>query len=227
MTPLFAEWIRSSDNILFTTGILSENATVLELGCGISGIVSIALAPNIGRFIATDQDYVLKVLKDNIYQNTQDSRQGTNSRTAPSRRGKAVSCKIQAQKIKVMALDWEQSLVSDLPSLLQRDEDSAQAFSKAGADCVIACDCIYNESLLKPFVDTCTSICALRHASTEIAPTVCVIAQQLRSADVFREWLELFHQSFRVWRVNSEHLHAGIGDNSGFVVHVGVLRDVE
>ncbi|OBT94918.2 hypothetical protein VE01_07504 [Pseudogymnoascus verrucosus] len=54
--------------------------------------------------------------------------------------------------------------------------------------------------------------------------TVCIIAQQLRSDQVFEGWLTAFKESFRVWRVPDEVAGVGLRGGEGFVVHVGVLR---
>lgn len=54
--------------------------------------------------------------------------------------------------------------------------------------------------------------------------TVCIIAQQLRSDQVFEGWLTAFKESFRVWRVQDEVAGEGLRGGGGFVVHVGVLR---
>jgi hypothetical protein len=61
ITPLFASWITLTSNLLFKHGILDSNASVLELGCGISGVIGLALSPQIGSYVLTDQDYVMKV----------------------------------------------------------------------------------------------------------------------------------------------------------------------
>lgn len=55
-------------------------------------------------------------------------------------------------------------------------------------------------------------------------PTICVITQQLRSPDVFEAWLTDFMAAFSVWSVPDAMLTDGLKENSGFVVHVGVLR---
>ncbi|ELR04390.1 hypothetical protein VC83_02143 [Pseudogymnoascus destructans] len=54
--------------------------------------------------------------------------------------------------------------------------------------------------------------------------TVCIIAQQLRSDQVFNGWLAAFKESFRVWRVPDEVAGVGLRGGEGFIVHVGVLR---
>jgi len=52
-----------------------------------------------------------------------------------------------------------------------------------------------------------------------------VVAQQLRSHAGFEAWLKAFQGGFRVWRVPDEMLVDGLKEGSGYVVHVGVLRD--
>ena len=91
-------------------------------------------------------------------------------------------------------------------------------------DAVIACDCIYNEALIEPFVRTCAETCQLANVESIGKPTVCIIAQQLRSDIVFEAWLSAFHKVFRVWRVPDEFVSEGLMGCSGFVVHIGVLR---
>lgn len=64
-------------------------------------------------------------------------------------------------------------------------------------------------------------------------PTVVVVAQVLRNSDVFETWIKRFVKDFRCWRVPDGMLIDGLksegqaqgGGTSGFVVHVGVLRE--
>ncbi|KAL1605932.1 Ribosomal protein lysine methyltransferase [Nothophoma quercina] len=69
VTPRFAEWISSPTNILFSSGLLSPNSTCIELGSGIAGIVPLLLGSKISRYTATDQDYAMKLLRQNIRSN--------------------------------------------------------------------------------------------------------------------------------------------------------------
>ena len=62
----FAQWISSPDNVLFKHGLLGASSSVLELGSGISGLVGCVLAPQVERVVLTDQQYTLKLLKDNV-----------------------------------------------------------------------------------------------------------------------------------------------------------------
>lgn len=119
-------------------------------------------------------------------------------------------------RIQVRALDWETDEVSSVGQV----------------DVVIACDCIYNESLIEPLNSTCASICRLRSPIAAQSdgkddvqnPTLCIIAQQLRSPDVFETWLKSFHEKFHVWQVPDRLLDQGLREGSGFVVHVGIVR---
>jgi hypothetical protein len=97
---------------------------------------------------------------------------------------------------------------------------------KSSFDIVIACDCIYNDALVDPLVQTCVDACKLRasDATWNEDSTVCIVAQQLRSAEVLEGWLKAFHKTFRVWRVPNEELIDGLKEDSGFVLHIGVLR---
>lgn len=133
--------------------------------------------------------------------------------------------------IQVLPLDWESSDLSHLPSLLGQSGSS----QSIGVDVLLACDCIYNDALIDPFVRTCTDICSIRRKSLATEPesnesanlshkdTVCIIAQQLRSAEVLEDWLKRFMRDFQIWRVPDGMLE-GLGEGSGFVVHVGILK---
>ena len=219
ITPLFAEWISRNDCILYKYGILHPTSAVLELGCGISGLVAITMAPKIGKYIATDQDYVFKLLKSNIDDNTPKQRVQRKNTT------KTRSCAIpetgdMGSNIQLLPLDWEISSISELPSLIKLGSQMESQI----IDVVIACDCIYNESLIEPFVTTCAEACRSARATLTGTQTLCVIAQQLRSDTVFEAWLSAFNKRFKVWRVSDEHLIEGLRGNSGLVVHMGILR---
>lgn len=225
VTPLFAEWIASADNILFRQGILHSHSTALELGCGISGIVALALGPKVKKYVATDQDYALKLLKQNIADNSQNSSYRNEKGKAKTTRKAARAASATATgNIQIMALDWELDSLSTLPELLQAETPDVRGSAPGGVGALIACDCIYNEALIEPFVKTCNDICRLRRDSTENTPTICIVAQQLRSSQVFEVWLSTFHSSFHVWRVPENLLTEGLKENSGFVVHIGILR---
>lgn len=221
ITPLFAQWIASDSNILFRSSVLDERSLVLELGTGISGIIAITLARKIGRYVATDQEYVFKLLNANIEDNSFEGK-GSGSNVAKYQGKGHVhhNNTYVRSKIEVLALDWESSMVSSLPTAIA----TSSAEVSQAIDAVIACDCIYNESLIIPFVRTCADICQLNNACSAKKPTLCIVAQQLRSDLIFEAWLKAFHNLFRVWRIPDDLLIDELKGGSGFVVHVGILR---
>lgn len=129
-------------------------------------------------------------------------------------------------------LDWELDAPSTLKETIQTEQlpSSLSETSDLGFDLLISCDCIYNESLVAPFVRTCADICRLRPAYVSDAedsgsrPTVCVIAQQQRSPDVFETWLRETMKYFRVWRVSDEVLGRKLQAGTGYLVHVLLVR---
>ncbi|KAH8728958.1 hypothetical protein GQ44DRAFT_701354 [Phaeosphaeriaceae sp. PMI808] len=203
VTPLFATWLSSPTNILFTHTLLSPTSTVLELGTGVSGILALSLAPKVRQYTATDQSYVLKLLRQNIASNLETVLSAKKSKQK-QKRGKIVNA--ENERILVQSLDWETDDVSYLPSY----------------DVVVACDCIYNEALIEPLNSTCAAICRLREDGER--PTLCLIAQQLRSPNVFEAWLKSFCEKFQVWQVPDRALGEGLKEGSGFVVHIGIVR---
>lgn len=121
------------------------------------------------------------------------------------------------KKILFTPLDWE----LNTPTATLTSSPTTRNF-----DAVVACDCIYNEALIGPFVAACRDVCRLRGGEGEgIEPTVCVVGQQLRDPEIFEAWLEAFGRVFRVWRVPGGGLGEGMGEGSGFVVHLGILKE--
>jgi len=220
VTQHFAEWMVSPSNPMLKHGVLNSTSTILELGSGITGLIGIVMAPFIRRFIFTDQEYVLKMLQKNIDENPAIAPSATKTRDK-KHKTKTASQQQQPPRtnnhMEVMALDWEVSSLQQLPQLLGDDE---------GVDAVLAVDCVFNESLVKPLVQTCKAICSLRDKSDGLQPTVCVFAQQRRSDQVFELWCATMMQYFTVWRVPSDMLPKELGDKSGFVIHLAVLKGV-
>lgn len=205
VTVRFAEWLAAPDNILFATGTLDSESTVLELGAGTAGIIPSILSRRVRRVIATDQDYILKSLRENISANM-------------SRKKRTKTAKRQDAAIDVLPLDWE----NDDVSVFLRSGGL-----QTGVDLIVACDCVYNYALIPPLTQTCIELCRGRSGSEGFnsSPTMCLIVQQLRQPEVFQEWLTAFYAAFRVWRLSDEFLTADLSSDSGFVVHLGVLQE--
>lgn len=189
----------------------------------------------------TDQPYVARFVEQNIAQNNNTTavrsalgktKPGkSSSSSSSSRRGTKPSSSSSASaaasgkpaRLVFQPLDWE----LDVPT-----------HALAVPDVVVACDCIYNDALIPPFVQTCVDACRLRPEKDEkddgndaaggedSRPCLCIVAQQLRDPEIFEGWLkEFMRKGFRVWRVPDEELPEGLRSSSGFVVHVGILRE--
>ena len=210
----------SKDNVFFRKSILGPQSVIIELGCGTSGLPGMAIAPRVGRYIATDQSYVLKLLRRNLKENSLRLR-------TPSQQKEDLSAKLSRFRsmpethIDFIELDWE---LSDLSSLLASVHDGIGNRLNA----VLACDCIYNDTLIQPLVQTCAELCRQEQSDDPLSSMskgpVCVIAQQLRSPEVFEGWLTEFHRRFHVWKLHDTLLDDGLKQDSGYVVHVGILR---
>ncbi|KAM7202030.1 ribosomal lysine N-methyltransferase 5 [Rhypophila sp. PSN 637] len=245
ITPLFAEWISSPTNPLFTQEILTSESCVIELGCGIAGIVGLLLTPRVSTYVLTDQTYVAKLLEENITENTQSSSSSSKphnlkQRTARSSKSSTAASKTGGGQIRFTTLDWETdeanpSLITSSTVLFSPGTSSSStqqpSTSKRAFDAVLACDCIYNYALVKPFVSTCADLCRLKQRSSSANrqgqsgddestenPCICVVGQQLREPSVFEDFLEAFAKEFHVWRIPD------LASNSGFVVHMGILK---
>ncbi|KAI9692918.1 MAG: hypothetical protein M1822_004913 [Bathelium mastoideum] len=215
ITPPFADWLAARDeNALFRYGILGPESTVVELGAGVTGVILLAVAPSVGRYIATDQQYVLQHLGRNIEANVHWFRSHTRQGSRRARPSTKEHVKSPSDTIdwNVQKLDWETDSIVGIP---QAKDTSV----------LLAVDCIYNEALIEPFIRTCADICRFR-TEKESSPTVCVIAQQLRSEDVFEAFMESFVRTFRVWRLPESSLSPELRNNAQFVIHMGVLRKI-
>ncbi|KAI2628398.1 hypothetical protein GGS21DRAFT_241823 [Xylaria nigripes] len=219
ITPLVASWLSSPDSLLWTTRTLTSSSYVLELGCGISGLVGLALSPLVSQYVLTDQTYVARLVEKNLEENfvsqQKPSSQKRKSRPSPTSNPANLCFK---------ALDWELDEVTSSLTGSPR---------VASFDVVVACDCIYNETLIKPLVQTCADACRLRRrddttdAKSDEAsrPAICLVAQQLRDPEIFEGWIEEFSRQFRVWRLPDEVLSKELRANRGFVLHIGILKD--
>lgn len=240
ITPLFAEWISGlTSNALWThpDSPLQPAAgkTVVELGCGIAGLVALSLGPAVRHYVATDQEYVHRLLRENLEENkgiAYKQKSGGSKGKGGKKKGASKQVQSSESNISFTSLDWE----LDAPDLLKRsvgitpdnDEDEDNGF-----DLLLSCDCVYNEALVAPFVRTCADICRLRPAyHPEKAadekgknPTICIIAQKQRTPDVFEAWLEETLKTFWVWRFSDEILGEGLKGGTGYMLHLLVLRD--
>ncbi|TDZ31771.1 Diaminohydroxyphosphoribosylamino-pyrimidine deaminase [Colletotrichum spinosum] len=236
ITPLFATYLSSPTSCF--NPIFHPSSTIIELGCGISPLTALLLASRVSRYILTDQPYVSRLIHQNLDANPIPPSSSSSSSSTSSRRRKHTSTTASSSSgtIEFRSLDWE----TDTPTPSLTGSPSARSF-----DAVVCCDCIYNEALIDPLVSTTADLARLRLRAQEAVredahipgssavaaaaersePCVCIVAQQLRSPDIFEEWAKAFHRLFCVWRVPDELLPEGLRIESGFVVHVGILRE--
>jgi hypothetical protein len=214
ITPLFASYISSPSSPILPLLSSEDSPSVLELGCGISPLTGLSLAPQVAHYTLSDQAYVQRLVSLNIAENPPNPLPRRTKRKTADRHHPDSS----SSKVVFTPLDWETDSVT--PSL-----------SPTGHfDLVIACDCVYNDALVRPLVQTCADACRLKEEPAsgsheeDGTPCVCIVAQQLRSDDVFQLWMTEFHRLFRVWRFPDRLLPEGLRPNDGFVIHAGVLR---
>lgn len=239
VTPPFASWLASpATNLFFRSGVLSPTSAVLELGCGVSALVGLAVGPLVSRYVLSDQPYVARFVEENLRQNRhRPSRPASNRSNNNNNRRKgrdnnnnsttAATSRTQPPpgtgtgNITFRPLDWE----LDTPDSSLAGGSDGGGDASSSFDLLVACDCIYNEALVPSFAQTCADVCRLQPAPGAGRPCVCVVAQQLRDPDVFGAWLREFcARGFRVWRVPDGELPEALRSSSGFVVHVGILR---
>ena len=204
VTPYVASWLGSPTNVLKRLGVLGADSTVVELGCGISGLVGLSLSPHVRDYLLTDQRYVIKLLKDNVAAN-----KPTDTMKRKSKKG--ITPRIG--NLHILPLDWKVDSALNVKNVLSPD---------SSVRLLLACDCIYNDFLIKPFVQTCVDICSLHLAGG--ASTVLLVAQQLRSESVLESWLRETMKAFLVWRIPDNMLTVDLQADSGFVLHLAVLK---
>ncbi|KAK7956602.1 uncharacterized protein PG986_005824 [Apiospora aurea] len=207
ITPMFADWIASPGNPLWKTGVLAPTSSVIELGCGISGLTGMVLSQSVSRYVLTDQPYVSKWIDANLAENAANL---SASGAATTRRRCKAAAAPPAGNVSFTPLDWELDEVT--PRLT--GSDAVKSF-----DAVVACDCIYNDALIRPLVQTCVD-----SGQSAQEPALCIVAQQLRDPEIFEGWIKEFHRHFRTWRMPESHLSDALRANAGFVIHVGILR---
>ena len=206
ITPLIASWLASHPSFLTTHAILTPASTIIELGCGISGLIGLTLAPFVSNYILTDLPYIRKLLQQNIDANP----------PIPSKSRSRPRLSSPSHPI-FIPLDWETTSSSSLLPHLPTHPSSPSSISL-----IIICDCVYNEHLIPPLISTITDICSLRPPDSH--PTYALIAQQLRSDSVFEAFLTALIEKLDVWRVSDDELSEEMREGGGYVVHIACLK---
>ncbi|EPS40011.1 hypothetical protein H072_6185 [Dactylellina haptotyla CBS 200.50] len=209
VTPLLASWLTHPSNQA-AQHLLKSTSNVLELGAGTSGVLALSLASMVANYFATDQEYCLKLLRKNISGNYTEKP----IRAKGGRKTKRNTEDSQTN-ITVLPLDWQLTESSSVPDIKDKR-----------INLVLAADCIYNESLVDPLVDTMVDLCELNRDSND---TICLVAQELRSPDVLDAFMKAFCAKFQTWRV-PDGLYRDCGDGGRGLVEgggaVGMRRSI-
>ncbi|KIW09997.1 hypothetical protein PV08_11773 [Exophiala spinifera] len=209
VTPLLAAWLASFPAMLADLNALHPNATVVELGCGLAGLIGLVLSRVVKCYVLTDQEYVMKYLKENISANSHANKpqlRATKKRSSPR-------VPDLTSSLKTMALDWETDRAENLLAVISSEDC---------IDLVILCDCVYNDFLVKPLIQMMIDICRLGLPKPK--QTVVLIAQQLRSDSIFEFFLDSLMQEFHVWRMSDDKITPDLRSNTGYVVHLAMLK---
>lgn len=150
----------------------------------------------------------MKYLRENISTNAPAAGRHANK----PKKGRSLATTHAASALKTMALDWETDDAECLNSVIAPQDN---------IDLLILCDCVYNDYLIEPLVQTCVDVCSLRGSDSK---TVVLVAQQLRSDSIFEEFLETMMKYFDVWRVPEGSCSRELGPGSGYVVHLAALK---
>ncbi|KAK9334069.1 hypothetical protein V1520DRAFT_301017 [Lipomyces starkeyi] len=223
ITPLFAEWLLTPGtvfhNLLFGERE-SGSLDVIEIGAGTSGILACALSlplfahyendSKTGSYIATDQSHILRMLKKTWEVISQLSSIWRRFCCIEPKQPR-ITHERSGPRIEVLELDWEHAKqdIKDIHDFLWTSQDEA-IIAKKEFDIVVACDTVYNDFLIAPFVN---ALKILAGENTHI-----LLGMQLRSHDVQEAFLrEAQSNSLDVWHVLPEHLSERM--QSGFAVY--------
>ncbi|KAI6010774.1 hypothetical protein F5J12DRAFT_821664 [Pisolithus orientalis] len=161
-----------SGSTIFDYRRLSE-CNCLELGAG-TGLLGIALSPLFRAYTATDIAALLPLIRKNVTLNSRPNYGAVGS---------------QCTDLIVEELDW--LTLASLPSGPSRIRycplpGPSSTLNKDNTwDLILAADCIYHPSLLRPFVDTIEALATPGR-------TWVIVVVELRQEDVIREFLNLW-----------------------------------
>lgn len=166
-----------------------QKVGIIELGTGISSILTLILSNYVDRYLATDQRGILNKLKSNIKENL-----------IQLNKRKCVSATLQVDQTEIVedlstqrivrletdVLDWETF------QLVNANEDKYPYLQAIKQDCktvyIMAMDVIYNEYLIEPFLGTLKRL--RDYYMVGGSKVVCLVGMHMRSEGVVTEFLE-------------------------------------
>lgn len=148
-TSFLVDWILTNPLCpfysIFKDAKLRNNLSILELGTGISSIIASIIGPRTKNYIATDQKHILKLSKENFNNNVV-----SNNFSSSTLNKKAINS-VSNSTINFIDFDWEFPEQGLLEYFSLSDHEVMP-------DLIIACDTIYNDYLISPFLNTCKKL---------------------------------------------------------------------
>ncbi|WVN88817.1 uncharacterized protein L203_104031 [Cryptococcus depauperatus CBS 7841] len=181
---------------------LLKDAHVLELGSG-TGLLAVLLSRLCGSYTASDKYDNLRLVQRNLELNGVNNRiRGsplTQKNDRDSKRPEDVHTEVILEEI-----DWV-----DISKNKTRYQSESPNTKKIHYDVVLAVDCIYNEHLVQPFIDTLTTYCPVG------GRTVVWVVVELRSAEVLttflKSWLDDSNGRWTVVRLGDDAMGDWMG----------------
>lgn len=173
-----------------------RRSKVLELGCG-TGSLAMAcrdlVEPSTSKWTASDQFDNLKLVRKTFSLN-------------------GVSPSSGSGPFKIEEVDW----VDIARSRARGKSRTASDGGDEKYDIILATDCLFNESLVLPFLHTISYYShPLSEPPSSMGGTLVIVVSELRSPEVFRlfldEWIRLDEGSWKVVRIEKGGLGGGRG----------------
>lgn len=205
-TPFFLRWLlydknalpfrqQTTDDSLIIPPMYSQYTTnrvgIIELGTGVSSLMAIILSNHVDQYICTDQKGILNKLKYNIRENlNQVTKRMCQSETLGIIKSEAsneideddINPRRPIVTIEVEELDWETFKIGQNTEYLTTIQENCNTIY------ILAMDVIYNEYLIRPFLETITKL--REYFSDDDIEVKCLIGIHLRSQDIVTQFLE-------------------------------------
>ncbi|KAK6201033.1 putative cytosine deaminase FCY1 [Scheffersomyces amazonensis] len=205
----FLDWVISKiDNPFYSIFHNNSNLVVVELGTGVSGICASVLGSRVGRYIATDQKHILKLLQQNISDNISLPSNSIKNKQKQKQKQKQ---KVISHQVDVIEYDWE------YPE--QGIYNYQELFQDASAplpDVIIACDTIYNDYLVPYFVKALKSLMS--------STTFAIVSLQMRDPTTLENFVnEVITANLKIYSIPTHLLSKH--QQKGFVVYYITAND--
>ncbi|KAI9639572.1 uncharacterized protein MKK02DRAFT_39888 [Dioszegia hungarica] len=161
-----------------------KSARILELGSG-TGLLGVLLSPLCSSYVASDRFENLRLIQRNIELNgLGDSKSGQSGRAGASKAARGAVTAAESA-LEVREVDWvEASGARRKREASGKVAQDSESDGEEPFDLILAVDCIFNESLVQPLVDTFARYCS------EGGRTMVWVVIELRSSDVLTLFMD-------------------------------------